>query len=145
MMNLTTYQAKFVLPPVAPKPKWLPPLITVLKVFKPGPITVRVATLLVMTGLLLVLPAVPALAQAGDQISGAIGEVVTTITDIIQSLTVVVGILGVTMWGFGKVARPIFPEIAQLTSQYIGQFVIGVVVVFVAATVVEGLVGAIGI
>jgi hypothetical protein len=69
---------------------------------------------------------------------------VTTIIDIIQSLTVVVGILGVTIWGFGKVARPVFPEISQLTNQYVSQFIIGIVVVFVATTVVEGLASAIG-
>lgn len=106
--------------------------------------TLRLATALIMVGLLLVVPTLPALAQGGDGISEAFSGVVTTITGIIQSLTVVVGILGVTIWGFGKVARPIFPEIAQMTNQYINQFIVGIVVVFVATTVVEGLASAIG-
>jgi hypothetical protein len=104
-----------------------------------NPTTLRTATTLVMLGLLLILPAGSALAQGGSGISEAFSGVVTTITDIIQSLTVVVGILGVTIWGFGKVARPIFPEVAGLTQQYISQFLVGVVAVFIAATVVEGI------
>jgi type IV secretory pathway VirB2 component (pilin) len=111
---------------------------------RPGPITVRVATLLVTLGLLLVLSAAPALAQAGGGISAALGDIVLSITDIIQGLTVVVGILGLTLWGFAKVARPIFPELSQLTNQYVGQFVLGVVVVFVAATIVEEIAAAVG-
>ena len=114
----------------------------ILAALRPGPVTARVATLLVMTGLLLVLPAAPAFAQGG--ISAALGDIVQSITDIIQGLTVVVGILGLTLWGFAKVARPIFPELSQLTNQYVGQFVLGVVVVFVAATVVEEIAAAVG-
>jgi hypothetical protein len=106
------------------------------------PITIRTITTLIMLGLLLVGPAGSALAQDGAGISEAFSGVVTTITDIIQSLTVVVGILGVTIWGFGKVARPIFPEVAGLTQQYISQFLVGVVAVFIAATVVEGITSA---
>ena len=108
----------------------------------PDPITVRTITTLLMLGLLLVAPAGSALAQDGTGISEAFSGVVTTITGIIQSLTVVVGILGMTIWGFGKVARPIFPEVAGLTQQYISQFLVGVVAVFIAATVVEGLTSA---
>jgi hypothetical protein len=107
-----------------------------------NPITLRTITILVMLGLLLVGPAGAALAQDGAGISEAFSGVVTTITDIIQSLTVVVGILGVTIWGFGKVARPIFPEVSSLTQQYISQFLVGVVAVFIAATVVEGITSA---
>ena len=108
----------------------------------PGLVTIKLITLLVMIGLLLVVPATPAFAQ--DGISSALGDIVTSITDIIQGLTVVVGILGLTLWGFAKVARPIFPELSQLTGQYVGQFVLGVVVVFVAATVVEEIASAVG-
>ena len=108
----------------------------------PDPITIRTITTLVMLGLLLVGPAGSALAQDGAGISEAFSGVVATITDIIQSLTVVVGILGVTIWGFGKVARPIVPEVAGLTQQYISQFLVGVVAVFIAATVVEGITSA---
>ena len=105
---------------------------------------IRLVTALIVIGLVAVVSASPALAQGGDEISAAFSGIVVTITGIIQSLTVVVGILGVTLWGFAKVARPIFPELSQLTGQYIGQFVIGVVAVFVAATVVESIAGAIG-
>ena len=117
---------------------------TVLAALRPGLVTARVMTLLVVVGLLLVLPAAPALAQGGDGISSALGQIVESITNIIQGLTVVVGILGLTLWGFAKVARPIFPELSQLTNQYVGQFVLGVVVVFVAATIVEEIASAVG-
>jgi len=114
---------------------------TKLRTYRPA---VQLATLLILVSVLAVVSARPALAQGGDEISAAFSGIVVTITGIIQSLTVVVGILGVTLWGFAKVARPIFPELSQLTGQYIGQFVIGVVAVFVAATVVESIAGAIG-
>ena len=82
MINVKIYQPNFFVKQMENKSQWITAVTAVLKTFKPGRVTVRVATLLVMTGLLLVLPATPALAQAGDQISGAIGEVVTTITDL---------------------------------------------------------------
>lgn len=107
-------------------------------------VSVKVATYLVMVGLLLVLPASAALAQGGGDVAAAFSGIVTTITDIIKSLTMVVGILGITFWGFGKVARPIFPEISQMTSQYINGFLVGIVAVYIAATVVEALTSAIG-
>ena len=109
------------------------------------PVTVRLMTMLVMVGILLVLPAGAALAQGGgDEITAAFSGVVETITGIIQGLAVVVGIAGLSVWGFAKIARPIFPEISNLTQQYIGSLVVGVIVVFVAATVVEGLASAVG-
>ena len=106
------------------------------------PVTIRLVTALIMVGLLLVLPAGSALAQ--DEITTAFTEVVETITGIIQGLAVVVGIAGLSIWGLARIARPIFPELSNLTQQYIGSLVIGVIVVFVAATVVEGLASAVG-
>ena len=53
---------------------------------------------------------------------------VTTITGIIQGLAVVVGILGLSIWGLARIARPVFPELSSLTNQYIGSLVIGVVI-----------------
>jgi type IV secretory pathway VirB2 component (pilin) len=106
------------------------------------PATIRLMTALIMVGLLLVLPAGSALAQ--DEITTAFTEVVETITGIIQGLAVVVGIAGLSIWGLARIARPIFPELSNLTQQYIGSLVIGVIVVFVAATVVEGLASAVG-
>lgn len=108
------------------------------------PATIRLMTLLIMIGLLLVLPAGTALAQGGDEITTAFSGVVETIVGIIQGLAVVVGIAGLSVWGLARIARPIFPELSNLTQQYIGSLVIGVVVVFVAATVVEGLASAVG-
>ena len=87
------------------------------------------------------LPAGEVLAQ--DEITTAFSNVVTTITGIIQGLAVVVGILGLSIWGLAKIARPVFPELSNLTNQYIGGLVVGVVVVFLAATVVEALATAI--
>jgi type IV secretory pathway VirB2 component (pilin) len=108
------------------------------------PATIRLMTALIMVGLLLALPAGTALAQGGDEITTAFSGVVETIVGIIQGLAVVVGIAGLSIWGLARIARPIFPELSNLTQQYIGSLVIGVVVVFVAATVVEGLASAVG-
>jgi hypothetical protein len=108
------------------------------------PVAIRVVTLLIVLGILLVVPAGSALAQGGDEITTAFAGVVETITGIIQGLAVVIGIAGLSIWGLARIARPIFPELSQLTNQYIGSLVIGVIIVFVAATVVEGLAGAVG-
>ncbi len=58
---------------------------------------------MIMLGMLLVVPAGNALAQ--DEITTAFGNVVTTITGIIQGLAVVIGILGLSIWGLAKIAR----------------------------------------
>lgn len=108
------------------------------------PVTIRVMTVIIMVGVLLVVSAGGAQAQGGDEITTAFSGVVETIVGIIQGLAVVVGIAGLSVWGLARIARPIFPELGQLTNQYIGSLVIGVVIVFVAATVVEGLASAVG-
>ena len=100
----------------------------------------RLMTLIVVLGIMAV--AVPALAQ--DGIGGTFDSIITSITDLIQQLTLAVGVLGIVIWGFGKVARPIFPEIAQMTAQYFNNFIIGVVVVFAAAEIVDMVAGAVG-
>jgi type IV secretory pathway VirB2 component (pilin) len=100
----------------------------------------RLMTMIVIFGVMAV--AHPALAQ--DGIGGSLESIITSITDLIQQLTLGVGVLGVVLWGFGKVARPIFPEIAQLTAQYFNQFIIGVVAVFAAAEIVDMVAGAVG-
>lgn len=82
-------------------------------------------------------------AQTGELID-AIGNVVTIITDIIQGVAIAAGIAGLSIWGFSKVARPVFPQIAQIAANYIPDLLVGVAVVFVAATVVEALAGALG-
>ncbi len=104
----------------------------------------RIMTLLLMTGLLLGL-ATPALAQGGGgSIGGAIDSIVTAITDIIQTVCVGLGILGLSIWGIGKIARPVFPQISALTANYMGDLMIGIAVVFVASQIVEGLASAMG-
>ena len=105
------------------------------------PMTIRLITGLIVVGMLLVLPAGNALAQ--DEITTAFSNVVTTITGIIQGLAVVIGILGLSIWGLAKIARPVFPELSNLTNQYIGGLVVRVDVVFLAATVVEALASAV--
>ena len=110
---------------------------------KPSTINlIRFLTILVMLAALTTGPAGPALAQggAGEAVSAAFAGVVETIINIIQGLTLVVGILGFVLYGFGKVARGIFPELAQMTQQYIKDFTVGVVVVYGATTIVEAMV-----
>lgn len=114
------------------------------RLWRLDPVAIRLVTMVVMIGLLLVAPAGLALAQGGDEITSAFSSVVETITGIIQGLAVVIGIAGLSIWGLARIARPIFPELSQLTNQYIGSLVIGVIVVFVASTVVEGLASAVG-
>ena len=107
------------------------------------PIAIRLVTMLILLGLLAVLPAYPAFAQGGDQITAAFTGVIETITGIIQGLAVAIGIAGLSIWGLAKIARPVFPELSNLTNQYISSLVIGVIFVFVAATVVQGLADAV--
>ena len=139
MLNSATVRPKVTVPTMKSQGQQF---INNLRVLDPA--TIRLVTLLIMIGLLLVLPAGTALAQGGDEITTAFSGVVETIVGIIQGLAVVVGIAGLSVWGLARIARPIFPELSNLTQQYIGSLVIGVVVVFVAATVVEGLASAVG-
>jgi len=97
-------------------------------------LAVAVTTVLVL-GL-----ATPAFAQVGE----VVANLVTSVTDIIQSIAVAAGVLGLSVWGIGKVTRPVFPQIASLTQNYIPDLLVGVAVVFVASQLVEGLANAIG-
>ncbi len=102
-----------------------------------SPRTVRIITVLMMSGLLL---AAPAMAQGGaGSLGGAIEGIVTAITGIIQTVCIALGILGLSIWGIGKVARPVFPQIAGMTQNYISDLMIGIAVVYIATEVVEGL------
>ena len=84
----------------------------------------------------------PVLAQ--DEIGAVIATLVETITGIISSAAIGIGVLGLTMWAVGKIARPVFPQISQMTSNYIPDLLIGIAFVFVASSVVNGLAGAMG-
>jgi hypothetical protein len=88
--------------------------------------------------------AMPAFAQDGGGIGDVVNGLVQSITGIIQSIAVGAGILGLTFWGIGKVVRPMFPQVSAMTQNYIPDLLIGIAVVLVAATVVEGLVSSLG-
>jgi type IV secretory pathway VirB2 component (pilin) len=94
--------------------------------------------------LLVFVVAMPAFAQGGDGIGGVVNNLVKSITDIIQSVAVGAGILGLTFWGIGKVVRPLFPQVSGLTQNYIPDLLIGIAVVLVASQVVESLVASLG-
>lgn len=105
--------------------------------------TRRMVKVLTITALVFVV-AMPAYAQDGSGIGDVVNSLVASITDIIQSVAVGAGILGLTFWGIGKVVRPMFPQVSALTQNYIPDLLIGIAVVLVAATVVEGLVSSLG-
>jgi len=86
--------------------------------------------------------AAPALAQNG--VGAALDAVVEAVTDVIQSVAVGAGILGLSIWGIAKVARPMFPQISGLAQNYIPDLLIGLAVIFVATEVVEALASQLG-
>jgi hypothetical protein len=106
-------------------------------------LTVRVMTLTIVVGILLGGTA-PVFAQDGGGIGDVIGSLVEAITEVIKNVAVAVGVLGLSVWGIGKVARPLFPQIAGLTQNYIPDLLIGVAVVLVASEIVNGLASAMG-
>ena len=79
-----------------------------------------------------------------DEIGDVIATLVETITTIIRNIAVGIGALGLTTWAVGKIARPLFPQISQMTSNYIPDLLIGIAFVFVASSVVNGLASAMG-
>jgi hypothetical protein len=101
---------------------------------------VHVLVVLVIASILLT--ASPALAQ--DGVGAALDAVVKAVTDVIQSVAVGAGILGLSIWGIAKVARPMFPQISGLAQNYIPDLLIGLAVIFVATEVVEALAGQLG-
>ena len=107
------------------------------------PKAIRLLTLLV-TFSVLVGMAAPAFAQGGGGVGEVVSNLVTAITDIIQSVAIAAGIAGLSFWGFGKILRPVFPQVAGLTQNYIPDLLIGIAVVFIASQVVEGLASAVG-
>ena len=101
----------------------------------------RMISLILCLGLLLGYSS-PAYAQ--DAMGDTITSLVESITEIIQGVAVGAGILGLSIWGLGKVTRPVFPQIAQMAGNYISDLLIGVAVIFVAAEIVQGISSAIG-
>jgi len=87
----------------------------------------------------------PVLAQgSGSDIGDTLNEVITNIVDIIQKITIGIAVLGLALWALGKIARPVFPQLAQLTANYISEFIIGIVVIFSVTKIVEGIANAVG-
>jgi len=87
----------------------------------------------------------PALAQGGGgDIGDTLNEVINNIVDIIQQITIGIAILGLALWALGKRARPVFPQLSQLTANYISEFIIGIVVIFSVSKIVEGIASAVG-
>ncbi|GIK42101.1 MAG: hypothetical protein BroJett011_59340 [Chloroflexota bacterium] len=92
--------------------------------------------------LLLLFHAVPTFASGS--VGAALDSVVKAVVDVIQSVAVGAGILGLSIWGIAKVARPMFPQISQMAQNYIPDLLIGLAVVFVASEVVESLASTLG-
>ena len=86
--------------------------------------------------------AAPAFAQ--DGVGAALDSVVKAVTEVIKSVAVGAGILGLSLWGISKVARPMFPQIAGIAQNYIPDLLIGLAVIFVATEVVESLASQLG-
>jgi hypothetical protein len=103
----------------------------------------RVATVVVVAIMVLAFAA-PALAADGGGVGEVVNGMVKSIVDIVQSVAVGAGVLGLTIWGIGKVARPVFPQISGLTQNYIPDLMIGIAVVLVATQIVEALVSSMG-
>ena len=101
----------------------------------------RVIVWIVLLGVLLGYAA-PALAD--DGIGGVVNNLVESITGIIQDIAIGAGVLGLTIFGIGKLVRPMFPQVAGLTQNYIPDLLVGVAIVFVATEIVEGIAGTIG-
>jgi len=106
---------------------------------------IRFLTILIMLSILAVGPVGPALAQSGggDAVASAFSSVIENIMGIVKRLTLYVGGLGLGLWGFGKVIRPVDTTLSQYTQQYLKEFVIGIVIVYGASTIVEALVTSI--
>ncbi len=103
----------------------------------------RMATMAI-TVLVVLAFAAPALAADGGGVGEVVNGMVKSIVDIVQSVAVGAGVLGLTIWGIGKVARPVFPQISGLTQNYIPDLMIGIAVVLVATQIVEALVSSMG-
>jgi hypothetical protein len=106
--------------------------------------TGRRAATMAITVIVVLAFAAPALAQGGGGVGEVVNGMVKSIVEIVQSVAVGAGVLGLTIWGIGKVARPVFPQISGLTQNYIPDLMIGIAVVLVATQIVEALVSSMG-
>lgn len=117
-------------------------LMTLTRSTLPKKIPQAVHLALAAITLVVLFGATPALAQEG--VGAALDSVVTAVTEVIQSVAIGAGILGLSLWGISKVARPMFPQIAGIAQNYIPDLLIGLAVIFVATEVVESLAGQLG-
>ena len=88
-------------------------------------------------------PNVPVFAQGGD-IGTVFSGLIESITEIVRTIAIGAGALGLTFWAVGKLVRPYFPSVSQMTSNYIPDLLVGLAVVFVANEIVGGLATALG-
>jgi len=88
----------------------------------------------------------PVLAQGagGGDIGATINTIIDNVVGIIQSINIGIAILGLAIWALGKVARPVFPQLSQLTANYVSEFVVGIVVIFSVTLIVNGIANAVG-
>jgi hypothetical protein len=101
-------------------------------------------TLVVMVALCVGV-ATPALAQGDTGLDSALNGVIEGIVSLVQSVAIGLGVLGLVIWGLGKIARPVFPQLSGLTQNYIPDLLIGIAIVFIAAEVLDWVVGAMGV
>ncbi len=75
--------------------------------------------------------------MAADEIVILITNLAVAMTGFIHTLTLVVGVLGLTIWGLAKIARPIAPDLAGSTGGYISSLVFDGLVVMAGSTVLR--------
>lgn len=88
-----------------------------------------------------IISARPAFAQdpAADMVT-LLSDILIILTGVVQALTVIGAILGLTMWGFGKIAKPLFPGLSSLfNGEYVKSIIIDETIVFLASTIVRFL------
>ena len=108
----------------------------------------RVAKIIVWIVMLAILIGgiTPVLAQGGGggDIGATVNDIVNSIVSIIQNITIGLAVLGLAIWALGKVTRSYFPQLSQMTANYITEFIIGIVVIFAATKIVQGIANAVG-
>ena len=102
----------------------------------------RVMASILMLGLALGYT-LPVLAQ-GEDLGAVITQVVETITGIIRSASIGLGVLGLVMWGLAKLVRPYMPELSQKVNNYIPDLMMALLVIAFANQIVSSLASAFG-
>lgn len=100
----------------------------------------RLLAFAVVAGVMLL--AHPALAQGGD-LGGPFESIMQSLAELLRNLATTAFLLGLILWAIGKITRPYFPQISQMTSNYIMEAVIGIVVLFAASEIVDWIASAV--